>query len=70
MDEPGRYRVTLTVEDQRVMDGWWDSEAIARKKWATTVGQYGRDGSHVILVDTETDQELATWPKPAASPEP
>ncbi|MGW2933966.1 hypothetical protein ACWDA7_19425 [Streptomyces sp. NPDC001156] len=62
MDDAGRYRVTLSVEDQRVMDGWWDSEATARKKWAATVGNYGRDGAHVILVDTETGEQLADWP--------
>ncbi|MGW9029134.1 hypothetical protein ACWGQ5_34395 [Streptomyces sp. NPDC055722] len=70
MDDAGRYRVTLSVEDQRVMNGWWDSEATARRKFTSTVGEYGRDGARIVLVDTETDQELATWPKPTASPEP
>ncbi|MGW0163877.1 hypothetical protein ACWDWT_01625 [Streptomyces sp. NPDC003343] len=70
MDNAGRYRLTLVLDDRRVMDGWWGREATGRKKFAMTVGDYGRDGARITLVDTETDEELAAWPKPAASSTP
>ncbi|MFG3064802.1 hypothetical protein ACGFYM_40605 [Streptomyces sp. NPDC048231] len=70
MDDAGRYRLTLVLDDRRVMDGWWGREATGRKKFAATVGDYGRDGARITLVDTETDEELAAWPKPATSSTP
>ena len=27
-----------------------------------TVGDYGRDGARIVLVDTETGETLASWP--------
>ncbi|MEV7364228.1 hypothetical protein [Streptomyces sp. NPDC091299] len=63
MDDPGRYRVTLTAEGEPVMLGWWDLEATARRKYARLIGEQGsRAGAHVSLVDTETGNELASWP--------
>lgn len=65
VDDPERYRLTLTLDGRRVLDGWWASEATARKKFTATVGDYGRDGAHVTLVDEETAETLASWPEPA-----
>ncbi|MGW2556326.1 hypothetical protein [Streptomyces sp. NPDC001635] len=45
-------------------------EATGRKKFSATVGNYGRDGARITLVDTETDDELATWPKSVTSSPP
>jgi hypothetical protein len=62
VDDPGRYRVTVSTGDQPVMHGWWNSEATARRKFSAAVGDYGRDGMGVVLVDTETTEQLASWP--------
>ncbi|MEU7962388.1 hypothetical protein AB0D09_02795 [Streptomyces sp. NPDC049097] len=70
MDDAGRYRLTLVLDDRRVMDGWWGREATGRKKFAATVGDYGRDGARITFVDTATGEVLATWPKPEVSPTP
>ncbi|MGW4784249.1 hypothetical protein [Streptomyces sp. NPDC004230] len=64
MDDAGRYRRTLTLDGQRVSDGWWDSEQTARKKFRAAVGDYGRDGARITLVDTETGLTLDSWPDP------
>jgi hypothetical protein len=45
------------------MDGWWESEATARRKFASTVGDYGRDGARIVLTDTVTGATLTTWPE-------
>lgn len=63
MDDPGRYRVTLSTGAEPVMHGWWASEPTARRKFLGLVGEQGsRDGAHVTLVDTETGETLAEWP--------
>ncbi|MEU6216724.1 hypothetical protein ABZ845_04260 [Streptomyces sp. NPDC047022] len=67
MSEPGRYHLTLTLDGRGALDGWWEREATARRKFASTVGDYGRDGAMVVLVDTETDEQLAVWPEPVVS---
>lgn len=59
--DPERYRLTLTLDGQPALHGWWGSEAPARRKFAATVGEYGRDGTHVILVGTETGDVLTSW---------
>ncbi|WP_394436323.1 hypothetical protein [Streptomyces sp. SGAir0957] len=58
----GRYRVTLTIDGRTVMNGWWNRQATAEKKWTAAVGDYGRDGSRVELVDTDTGDVLKAWP--------
>jgi hypothetical protein len=64
MDDPERYRLTLTLDGRRVLDGWWGSEETARRKFRSTVGDYGRDGAEVALVDTESGETIASWPEP------
>jgi hypothetical protein len=65
--DPGRYRVTLTMGEQPLMHGWWNLEATARRKFTAAVGDYGRDGATVALVDTETGETLDFWPEPVVS---
>ncbi|MEU1599396.1 hypothetical protein ABZ468_42985 [Streptomyces sp. NPDC005708] len=62
MDDAGRYRVTVSTDDEPVMHGWWNNEATARRKFSAAIGNYGRDGMSVVLVDTEMTEQLATWP--------
>jgi hypothetical protein len=66
-DEPGRYRLALTLDGRRALDGWWGDEETARKKFKDTIGDYGRDGATVALVDTETGETLDSWPEPVVS---
>jgi hypothetical protein len=62
MTSPGRYRVTLTLAGRPTLHGWWDAEPIARRQFASLVGQYSQPGAHVTLVDEETGAVLTTWP--------
>jgi hypothetical protein len=57
-----RYHLTLTAADQPAMHGWWGSEATARTKFTRWVGDWGRDGVRIALVDEETGRTLEAWP--------
>jgi hypothetical protein len=59
---PGRYRVTLTTAGADVAHGWWDSEETARRKVTGWIGDWGRPGARITLVDEETGATLTTWP--------
>ena len=59
----GRYLVTVTVDGQPMIRGWWESEATARRKHARWVGEHGdRPGARVTLTDEETGETLTEWP--------
>lgn len=65
-DLPNRYRLALTSDGRRLMmQGWWGSEAVARGRFRDWVGDWGRPGSTVTLVDEETGATLTTWPEEA-----
>jgi hypothetical protein len=36
-----RYHLTLTAGGRAVMQGWWASEATARRKFSGWIGEYG-----------------------------
>lgn len=61
-DTPGRFHITLIAEGRRVLDGWWNDEVIARRKLRLLVGEQGRDGVVVTLVDEVSGETLTTWP--------
>ncbi|MYS70380.1 hypothetical protein GTY88_08030 [Streptomyces sp. SID5926] len=59
----GRYRVTVTTDGAPLIQGWWDDEATARRKFASWVGEHGdRPGARVTLVDEQTGVVLTEWP--------
>lgn len=57
-----RYHLTLTAAGRPAMHGWWPSEATARGKFQAWVGEWGRPGTRVVLVDEETGATLDDWP--------
>ena len=59
---PGRYRVTHSAAGGPIMRGWWSSEATARSKLRSWIGEHGRPGARFDLVDEETGETLAAWP--------
>jgi hypothetical protein len=62
---PGRFHLTLARDGRPAMHGWWGSEAVARAKFTEWVGDWGRPGATVTLVDEETGETLTTWPDEA-----
>ncbi|MFF9607644.1 hypothetical protein ACF1GY_36185 [Streptomyces sp. NPDC014684] len=63
MTSPDRYYLLLACEGRPVQRGWWGSEAIARRKLRTWVGEYGSlPGVQITLTDEKTAATLATWP--------
>lgn len=62
---PGRYHLTLTRDGRPAMHGWWGSEAVAQAKFTEWVGDWGRQGATVTLVDEDTGTVLTTWPDEA-----
>lgn len=59
---PNRYHLTLTTAGGKTVHGWWGSEATARGKFTTWVGDWGRDGARISLVDEDTGAVLDEWP--------
>ena len=60
-----RYHLTLTTEGRPAMQGWWGSEAVARRKFTEWVGGRKLPDVTVTLVDEETGAVLTTWPDEA-----
>lgn len=58
-----RYHVTLTAAGRPLMHGWWGSKSTADAKFKEWVGDYGRPGSRITLVDEVTGAVLTTWPE-------
>lgn len=59
----GRYRVTVTVEGQPLLQGWWADGTVARRKFTAWIGEHGdRPGARVTLTDEETGAVLTEWP--------
>ncbi|MGW2649958.1 hypothetical protein ACWC2T_34895 [Streptomyces sp. NPDC001393] len=66
MDEPERFHLILTVDDQPLMHAWWEDEAIARKKFTSWKHEYSSlPGAHIVLLDREEGEPLASWPAEA-----
>jgi len=58
-----RYHLTLTLDGRQAMNGWWGSEATARRQFTSWIGGRGSmPGVRIVLVDEETGTVLTTWP--------
>ncbi|CAM5671737.1 hypothetical protein SVIOM74S_01274 [Streptomyces violarus] len=44
-----------------MMQGWWGTEAVARDRFRDWVGDWGRPGARITLVDEETGSVLTAW---------
>jgi hypothetical protein len=62
MDDPGRYRLTLTLDGRPVMHGWWAAEAIAHGQIAVWVRTWGVQGSRITVTDTAGGTVIHSWP--------
>lgn len=62
MTSPGRYHLLLANGGSPTQHGWWESEATARVKFTEWVGDWGKPGARVVLVNEETGETLAQWP--------
>ena len=60
---PERYHLTLTTAGRPMMQGWWGIETVARARFRDWVGDWGRPGARITLVDEETDAVLTRWPE-------
>ncbi|MGW8719183.1 hypothetical protein ACWGNR_07735 [Streptomyces althioticus] len=55
----------MTIGDQMMLRGWWETEATARRKWLRWVGEHGdRPGARITLTDEESGTALTQWPDP------
>jgi len=63
MPEPGRFHLTLTADGRPVAHGWWDDETTARHQFTSLVGEQGRPGVQITLVDEATGETLTAWPE-------
>ncbi|MEV4041386.1 hypothetical protein [Streptomyces sp. NPDC049744] len=60
----GRYRVSVTTDGEPLIQGWWDDKTVARRKFASWVGEHGsRSGAEVILIDEGSGRVLTEWPE-------
>jgi hypothetical protein len=61
-----RYHLTLSVDGQPAMHGWWSDRGTAGRKLRTWIGERGSmPGTRFTLVDEETGKTLTTWPNPS-----
>ena len=58
-----RFHLTLTAAGRPAMHGWWSSEVTARGKFTRWVGDWGRNGVRIVLVDEATGTTLEEWPR-------
>ena len=58
----GRFHVLLVADGRPAQHGWWESEVTARAKHREWIGDWGKPGARVLLVDEETGVVLEEWP--------
>ncbi|WP_369265227.1 hypothetical protein [Streptomyces sp. R35] len=57
----GGQRYHLTLDGRSAMHGWWGREATARHQFASWIGERGRPGARIVLVDEQEHRVLASW---------
>ncbi len=54
MAEAHRFHLAVTASGRLVMQGWWESEETARRKFTSWVGEYGSmPGARITLTDEQ-----------------
>ncbi|WP_281155581.1 hypothetical protein [Streptomyces sp. HYC2] len=63
VDGSQRFHLTVTAAGRPVVRGWWGSEATARRKFLSWVGEYGSmPGARITLTDEQQGSVLTSWP--------
>ncbi|HEY9370438.1 hypothetical protein [Streptomyces sp.] len=66
MDDPERYRLTLTSDGAVVMQGWWSNRATGERKFISWVGSYSAiSDARIVLTEQDddgTERVLQQWP--------
>ncbi|WP_326790545.1 hypothetical protein [Streptomyces sp. NBC_00151] len=62
MTDLGRYHLLLSLDGRPTMHGWWKSEATARKQCTGWIGERGRPGARITLIDEAAGTLLTEWP--------
>lgn len=57
-----RYHLTLSRDGTPAVHGWWGREETARRKLTAWIGDWGKPGVGITLVDEETGTVLTEWP--------
>ncbi|MFJ3214224.1 hypothetical protein [Streptomyces flaveolus] len=58
-----RYRVTVAIDGQQMLRGWWQDESVARRKFTKWADEHGaRPHARITLTDEETGATLTQWP--------
>ncbi|MFF3639372.1 hypothetical protein [Streptomyces sp. NPDC002250] len=63
MTSTDHYYLLLACDGRLVLRGWWGTEAVARRKFLSWIGEYGTlPGARITLTDERTAAMLASWP--------
>lgn len=67
MDDPERYRLSLTSDGAVVMQGEWSSRATAERKFTSWIGSYsGIASARIVLTEqgaNGAERMLSEWPE-------
>ena len=61
-DPHDRFHLIFDAGEYPCMQGWWADRAEAEAKFKAWVGEHGRPGARITLVDEVTGTTLTTWP--------
>lgn len=62
VDEAQRFHLTVTSAGRLVVQGWWGSEATARRTYLSWVGEYGSmPDARITLIDERRGRTLLMW---------
>ncbi len=62
MDDAERYVLAVFRDGRPVVRGWWGSLVTAERKYLGWVGQHGRPGAQIMLVDQAEGRVIHSWP--------